>query len=159
MNVVVKYKGEFPSLTENTVDGLLKKYRSQLEANVLNSKIVVSAMRGRPLCLSEELDKKLRAFLTHMRMAGGTINHHVVFGVLIGLIDSDLTIYSIYLEFQIADGWIQSLYRRMKLARRMVTISRPTIMRPIWLEVLTQYLRTFPPSQLSMLIKHRRSMF
>ena len=45
-----------------------------------------------------------------------------------------------YLEFQITEGWIQSLYRRMNLPRRMVTTSRPTLTRSIWLETRTQYL-------------------
>ena len=71
-------------------------------------------------------------------MAGGTINRHVIFGVLMGLIKSDLVTYGMYLEFQITDGWILSLYRRMSLSRRMVTTSRPT--RSIWLETRTQYL-------------------
>ena len=73
-------------------------------------------------------------------MVGGTINHHVIFGVLMGLIKSDLVTYGMYLEFQITDVWIQSLYRRMNLSRRMVTTSRPTVTRSIWLETRTQYL-------------------
>ena len=73
-------------------------------------------------------------------MAGGTINRHVIFGVLMGLIKRDIVTYSMYLEFQITDGWIQSLYRRMNLSRRMVTTSRPTVTRSIWLETRTQYL-------------------
>ena len=39
-NAVVKYNGEFPSLTESTVDGWLKRYRSQLGVNVPNSPIL-----------------------------------------------------------------------------------------------------------------------
>ena len=73
-------------------------------------------------------------------MAGGTINRHAVFGVLMGLIKSAFITYSMYLEFQVIDEWIQSLYRRMNLSRRVVTTSRPTITRSIWLEVRTQYL-------------------
>ena len=62
----------------------------------------------------------------------------MIFGVLMGLIKSDLVTYGMYLEFQITDGWIQSLYRRMNLSRRMVTISRQTV--TVWLETRTQYL-------------------
>ena len=112
---VGKYKGEFPSLLESTVNGWLNKYRSQLEAKVQSSQIVISEKRGLPIYLPDELDKKLRTFITHMRMAGGTINHLVISGVLLGLIKSDLVTYGMYLEFQITDGWIQSLYRRMNL--------------------------------------------
>ena len=88
-----KYKREFPSLRESTVCGWLNKYRSQLEAKVQSSQIVISEKRGRALYLPDELDKKLRTFITHMRMAGGTINRHVIFGVLVGLIKSDLATY------------------------------------------------------------------
>ena len=70
-------------------------------------------------------------------MAGGTINRHVIFGVLMGFIKSDLKTYGMYLEFQITDGWIQSLFRRMNLSQRMVTTSRPTVTRSIWLETRT----------------------
>ena len=38
-------------------------------------------------------------------MAGETINRHVIFGVLMGLIKSDLVTYGMYLEFQITDGY------------------------------------------------------
>ena len=108
---VGKYKGEFPSLRESTVRGWLNKYRSQLEAKVQSLQIVISEKRKQPLYLPDELDKKLRTFITHMQMAGGTINLHVIFDVLMGLIKSDLVTYGMYLEFQITDGWIQSLSR------------------------------------------------
>ena len=85
-NAVVKYKSEFPSFTESTVRGSLKKYLSQLGANVRNSQIVVSAKRGRPLYLPDELDKRLSEYITHRQMENGTINGHMVFGVLMGLI-------------------------------------------------------------------------
>ena len=83
VNTVLNYNGEFLSLTESTVCGWFKKYRSLLGANVPNSQIVMSAKRGRPLYLPE-LHKKLRAFITHMRMVCGTINGDVVFVDLMG---------------------------------------------------------------------------
>ena len=97
-NAVVKYKGEFPSLTKCTVDGWLRKYRFQLRVNVPNQHIVLFAKRGRPFYLHEELDKNLHAFFTHTQMAGRTINCHVAFGVLIGLIKGDLMTYGMYLQ-------------------------------------------------------------
>ena len=42
---VGKYKGEFPSLRESTVRDWLNKYRSQLEAKVQSSQIVISKKR------------------------------------------------------------------------------------------------------------------
>lgn len=66
-----------------------------------NSQIVISERTGHPLYLPEKLDKKLRVFITHMRMTGGTINRHVVFGILMGLMKSDLiNYYGMYLSFQ-----------------------------------------------------------
>ena len=73
-------------------------------------------------------------------MTSGTVNLHVVFGVLMGLIKSDLITYDMYLKFQITDGWIQSLYKCMNLYRCMVTTFWPIITRSIWLEARTQYL-------------------
>ena len=58
----------------------------------------ISAKRGRPLYLPEELDKNFSGFITHMWMAGETINCHMVFGVLTGLIKSDIITYRMYLE-------------------------------------------------------------
>ena len=120
-----------------------------------SSQIVISEKRGRPLYLPDELCKKRRTFITHMGMAGGTINRHVIFGVLMGLIKSDLVTYGMYLEFQITDKWIQSLYRHMNLSRRMMTTSRPTVTRSIWLETRAQYLHD-SITQYSRRINHQR---
>lgn len=45
-----------------------------------------------------------------------------------------------YSEFQITDGRILSLCRGINLSRRIVTTSRQTITRSIWLKVRTLYL-------------------
>ena len=63
----------------------------------------------------------------------------MVFGVLMG-IKSDILTYAMYLEFQITDGWIQPPYRQTSLSWCMMTTSRLTITRSIWLEGQTQYL-------------------
>ena len=63
----------------------------------------------------------------------------MVFGVLIGLIFSDLITYDMYLKFQIGDGWIHFFYKHMNLHRRMATTLRPIITKSVWLEVRTQY--------------------
>ena len=68
-----------------------------------------------------------------------TINLHGVFGVLMGLILSDLITYDMYLKFRIGDGWIHFFYKHMNLYRRMATTLRPTITKSVWLEVRTQY--------------------
>ena len=93
--------------------------------------VTIGAKRGRPLLLSDDLDFKLRSFLTNLRTGGGTINRHVLYGVLMGLIKSDLSRYGQYLEFCVTNGWVQSLYTRMGYTRRMVTTSRPVITRAL----------------------------
>ena len=60
------------------------------------------------------------------------MNRHVVKGVLMGLIKSDLEAYGSLLDFHVSEGWIRSLYRRMNFSRRTATASRPIITRSIW---------------------------
>ena len=57
-----------------------------------------------------------------------------------GLIKSDLGRYGQYLNFVITNGWLQSLYHRMNLTRRIVTTPRPAITKAIWLEVKATFL-------------------
>ena len=54
---------------------------------------VISKKRGRPLHLPEELDEKLQTFLIAQRRAGGNINRHTVYSVLMSLIKSNLHLY------------------------------------------------------------------
>ena len=102
--------------------------------------IQISSKRGRPLLLDGNLDTVLRTFITNLRLAGGTVDRHSVHGVLMGIIKSNLTRYGGYLDFKITNGWIQSLYARMNLSRRMVTTSRPIVTRALWNEVRYQFL-------------------
>lgn len=141
-NAVSRYKKEFPKLAESTIRGWLVKYRSQLKNTPQSAleHVTIGAKRGRPLLLSDDLDFKLRSFLTNLRTAGGTINRHVLYGVLMGLIKSDLSRYGQYLEFCVTNGWVQSLYIRMGYTRRMVTTSRPVITRALWLETRDRFL-------------------
>ena len=74
-----------------------------------------------------------------MRTAGGTINKHVIYGILMGLIKAHLTRYGRCLDFVVTKGWIQSLYKRMYMSRRMVTTSRPIVTAFLWEEVRTQF--------------------
>ena len=84
--------------------------------------------------------RKLRAFIVSTRTEGGTINKHVIYGILMGLIRSDLGRYGQYLNFVVTNGWLQSLYQRMNLTRRIVTTSRPAITKATWLEVKAMFL-------------------
>ena len=73
-----------------------------------------------------------------MRTAGGTINKHVIYGLLMGLIKADMIRYGCYLDFTVTKGWLQSLCSRMNMSRRMVTTSRPIVTSSLWEEVRTQ---------------------
>jgi hypothetical protein len=101
---------------------------------------VISSKRGRPLLLPEELDNKLRTFLIGQRKAGGTINRHTVYGVLMGLIKSNFQKYGGLLDFAVTDGWLNYLYRRMNFVRRTVTTTRPIVTEALWIEMQTLFL-------------------
>ena len=120
-NALKHFKKELPNISEPSIRRWLSTYRKHLKAKVDSGKIVISERRGRPFSLPEELDSKLRKFLLNIRKAGGRINRHVVSGVLMGLIKSDLDKYGRRLEFCVIKGWLQYLYTRMNLSRKMVS--------------------------------------
>ena len=144
VNRAVKhFAGEFPNLKESTIRAWVKTFRDQIKqqslnvspSNDSNSVIQISKKRGRPSILPDELDAKLRSFIVHLRTAGGTVNRNVIFGVLMGLIKSDIAKWGAYLDFKISNGWIDYLYQRLNYTRRCATTSRPAITRVIWLEI------------------------
>ena len=73
-----------------------------------------------------------------MRIAGGTINKHVNYGILMDLIKADMTRYGSYRDFTVTKGWLQSLYSRMNMSQRMVTTSKPIVISSLWKEARTQ---------------------
>ena len=101
---------------------------------------VLSKKRGRPLYLPTILDSKLQKFLKNLRKAWGGVNRHVVKGVLMGLIKSDLEAYGSLLDFYVSEGWIRSLYRRMNVSRRTATTSRSIITRSVWEDARDRFL-------------------
>ena len=126
-NAVRRYSKEFPTISENKFRGWWKKFRGKLTRKVPSDEVVISKKRGRPLYLPDELDEKLRTFLIAQRRAGGNINRHTVYGVLMGLIKSNLHLYGGYLEFTAIDVSLYSLYKRMNFVQRAVTASRPVV--------------------------------
>ena len=84
-----------------------------------------------------------------MRTSGGTINKHIIYGILMGLIKADMTRYGGYLDFAVTKGWVQSLYSRMNMSRCMVTTSRPVVTSSLWEEVRTQFHNDIAPAVLS----------
>ena len=133
------FKNDFSNLSESTVCLWLSKYKLEIKKKPAEC-VIISEKRGRPLLLPTELDTKFRLFITNVRTAGGTVNKHVVYGVLMGLVKADLLRYGGYLDLVVTKGWLQSLYVRINLSRRMVTTSRPVVTRSLWEEVRTQFL-------------------
>ena len=125
-NAIRFFKKEFPNLAESTVRPWVNKYKEEIKRKSAEC-VIISQTRVRPLLLPAKLDEKLRLFITSMRTAGGTINKHVIYGILRGLIKAGMTRYGGYLDFTVTKGWLQSLYSRMNMSRRMVTTSRPTV--------------------------------
>ena len=111
-NAVRFFKKEFPNLTESAERPWVNKYKEEI-TDKRETPSIMSQTRGRPLLLPVELDKKLRLFITNMRTAGGTINKHVIYGILMGLIKADMTRHGGYLDFTVTKGCLQSLYSRM----------------------------------------------
>ena len=102
-----------------------------------SEEVVISKKRGRLLYLLEEIDEKLQTFLIAQRRAERNINRHTVYGVLMGLIKSNLHLYGGYLEFTATDGWLYSLYKKMNFVRRTVTTSRLVVTEALWIEIWT----------------------
>ena len=102
-----------------------------------SEEVVISKKRGRLLYLLEEIDEKLQTFLIAQRRAERNINRHTVYGVLMGLIQSNLHLYGGYLEFTATDGWLYSLYKKMNFVRRTVTTSRLVVTEALWIEIRT----------------------
>ena len=123
---------------ESTVHPWVSKYKEEIKKKSAEC-VIISQTRGRPLLLPAEFDEKLRLFITNTRTAGGTINKHVIYKILMGLIKADMTRYRGYLDFTVTKGWLQSLYSKMNMSRHMVTTSRPIVTPSLWEEVRTQF--------------------
>ena len=94
---------EFPNLMESTVLPWVNKYKEEIKKKSAECVIILQT-RGRPRLLPAELDEKLNLFITNMRTAGETINKHVIYGILMGLIKTDRSRYGGYLDFTVTKG-------------------------------------------------------
>ena len=65
--------------------------------------------------------------------------------MLASLVRSDMEKYGQYLDFTVTKPWVRSLYKRMKMPRRVPTTSRPIMTRALWEEVRIQYLYDISP--------------
>ena len=102
-------------MRESTVRPWISKYKEEIQKKSAEC-VIISQSRGRPLLLPAEVGEKLHLFITNMRTAGGTINKHVIYGILMGLIKADMTRYGGYVDFTVTKGWLQSLHSRMNMS-------------------------------------------
>ena len=105
-NTIRIFEKEFPNLTESTVLPWVNKYKEEIKKKSAEC-VIISQTRGRPRLLPAELDEKLNffiLFITNMRTAGGRINKHVIYGILMGLIKADMARYGGYLDFTVTKG-------------------------------------------------------
>ena len=102
-NTIRIFEKEFPNLTESTVLPWVNKYKEEIKKKSAEC-VIISQTRGRPCLLPAELDEKLNLFITNMKTAGGTINKHVIYGILMGLIKADMARYGGYLDFTVTKG-------------------------------------------------------
>ena len=124
---VRKFKKNFPTLTESTIRPWVKRYKENLKEKRKANKF--------------GLDSKLRAMIISLRTARAGINHHVVRGVLIGLVQSCPEKFGKYVNFEVTRSWVRFLYQRMKFSRRAATTSIPVITRSLWNEIKSQFLQ------------------
>ena len=141
------FSAEFPDLKESTIRNFKKVYKEHLgyQRKQLHPKAVTeipSQPRGRPPLLLE-IDTKLLSFLKAVRRRGGVVNSHVVHAAAKALIDtagSETTKQQLS-KIDLPRSWVQSIYRRMGLIRRMATTSRPPVPQGLYDECRNHYLR------------------
>ena len=51
------------------------------------------------------------------------------------MIKADLEKWGQYIEFEVSEGWLHSLYARLNFVKRFATTTRPDITRLIWYEI------------------------
>ena len=110
------FKIKYPNLKESTARKFKKLYSASAFGNPSTVAAGVTELplkkMGRPLNLPLEIDDKLQRFLIKVREAGGVINVQVINGVVMGLVQANLSKYGYLLNFEPTRGWRQSLYRR-----------------------------------------------
>ena len=138
------FSAEFPDLKESTIRNFKKVYKEHLgyQRKQLHPKAVTeipSQPRGHPPLLLE-IDTKLLSFLKAVRRRGGVVNSHVVHAAAKALIRLAVKQQQLS-KIDLPRSWVQSIYRRMGLIRRMATTSRPPVPQGLYDECRNHYLR------------------
>ena len=126
---------EFPTLNESTIRNFKKMYLSKLsEERKKSNPGLVTALpvkpKGRPPLLLELDDKSIK-FLKVVRSKGGVVNIHVVRTTAEALIKSNPSLMQHFCRLELPRSWVQSVYRRMGLRRRLGITGRPPVPRGI----------------------------
>ena len=120
-----KFDKQYSNLNESAVRSFLKKHTAMKNRGKKNSKSPIKGIpakrRGKPLMLGI-VDKKIRDFLIALRDGGGVVNSIIAIAAAKGLSQSisnpDLK------RIKITTSWAQSLFRRMRIVRRMATTTK-----------------------------------
>ena len=137
----------FPDIKESTVRNFKKAYKEHIDhqrkqQNPKPVTEILSKHRGRPPLLLQ-IDAKLIVFLKAVRKRGGVINCNIVRATAKALIESAESglVKESLSKIDLPRSWVQSIYRRMKLNRRMATTSRPPVPCSLYNECRTHFLR------------------
>ena len=135
------FKIKYPNLIESTARKFKKLYSASAFGNTSTATVTELPLMkmGRPLNLPLEIDNKLQRFLIKVREAGGVINVQVINGVVMGLVQANLSKYGYLLNFEPTRGWRQSLYRRLRFTKRRSTTSRPPVSTLAYSEAKLRY--------------------
>ncbi len=88
-----------------------------------------------------KLDDNLIRFLKAIRSKGGVVNIHVVCATAEALLKSNPTLMPHFATMEMPRSWVQSIYRRMGLCRRLGTTGQPPVPRGMYEECQLDYLR------------------
>ena len=109
---------------------------------------------GRPLILDVWLNSKLWGMIISLSTAATRVNQHVVRGVLIGLVQAYRRKFGKYVNLEVTQSWVRSLYQQMKFSRRVATTSIPVITSSFWNEIKCQFLHEISQKVLLHSIPH-----
>ena len=134
------FLAEFPKLHESSIRNFKKMYLKKVKETRSSITSLPIRRKGRPPLLLE-LDDKLINYLRAIRNKGGIVNIHVVRAAAEALIKSNPSLAQHFCGLAMPQSWVQSIYRRMGLSRRLGTTARPPIPRGIYDECRLEYLR------------------
>lgn len=138
------FLSDYPSLTESTVRNFKKMYFKKMREEKANNPMApqpVTKLSVMPKGRLLDLDSKLIQYLHALRAKGGVVNIHVVRATADALIKSNPSQMQHFVKFDMPRSWVQSIYRRMGVTRRLGTTGRPPVPKGIYTECRLEFLR------------------